>query len=232
MKKTDLNNRVWELDFFRGIALLLMITFHIVFDLHDIYNLPIYYNHGFFYYVGKVSVILFMLIAGVSSSFSRNNVKRGIKILAIAMGITIVTKLYDPGLIVMFGVLHFFGVSMILYPIFKPLNKYWLAVIGTLMIVVGSIIAKINMPFDYLFPIGLTSSNFFSSDYYPLLPWMGIFLYGIAMGKILYKERKSVFNFSISDNVLSFLGRNTLIVYVIHQPIIVLVLDLIFKKHI
>lgn len=229
MKESNRKNRIWEIDFFRGIALLLMIIFHLVFDLNEIYGLPINYTSGVFYYVGKASAILFMLIAGISSSFSRNNVKRGIKIFSLAMGITLATYFFAPDLIIKFGILHFFGVSMMLHPLFKDINKYMLLLLGTLAIIIGNYFSSINTSIEFLFPIGIYSSNFYSSDYYPLFPWFGVFLYGMALSKVLYRGKKSIFNFTLKDNIISFLGRHSLIVYLIHQPLTLLTLSLIMK---
>lgn len=229
MEKTSGRGRIWEIDFLRGIALILMIIFHVVFDLRDIYNYPIEYSSGFYYYVGKASAILFMLVSGISSSFSRNNIKRGVRIFAVAMGVTLATYLFSPSLIVKFGVLHFFGISMILYPLFQNLRGYVLIITGTLVIIAGNFMSGMTVSSEFLFPIGLMSKNFASSDYYPLFPWFGVFLYGAALGKILYKEKKSLFNFTVKDNPLTFISRHTLIVYVLHQPLTLLILNLIMK---
>ncbi|KPU45966.1 acyltransferase family protein [Oxobacter pfennigii] len=230
MEKANFKIRAWEIDFLRGIALICMIIFHIVFDLRDLYNIPIDYAKGFFYYEGKFSAILFMLISGISSSFSRNNFKRGLKIFSIAMFITLATYIFDPRLIIKFGILHYFGISMMLYGIFKDLNKYLLLITGTVIIVIGNIFSNMTVVSPYLFPIGLISSSFFSSDYYPIFPWFGIFLYGIAIGKFLYKEKRSIFNFTIPDNPINFLGRHSLIVYLLHQPVILFILNVVMKK--
>lgn len=229
MRDVKIEDRAWEIDLLRGIALVLMIVFHVVFDLRDIYNYPVNYSSGIFYYVGKTSAILFMIVAGISSSFSRSNAKRGLRIFALAMVITLATYMFNPSLIIKFGILHFFGVSMVLYPLFKSVNKYALIIIGTVIIIAGNYINSINASFDYFFPLGLTSNNFISSDYYPLLPWFGVFLYGAALGKAFYKEKKSLLNFSIRDNFFMLMGRHTLIVYAIHQPITILVLNQIMK---
>jgi uncharacterized membrane protein len=230
MENSMKGQRIWEIDMLRGLALLLMIVFHIVFDLRDIYGYPVIYDRGFYYYVGKSSAILFMLIAGTSCSLSRSNIKRGARIILVAMGITLATYLFMPDLIIKFGILHFFGISMILYPLFKPMDKYMLVLVGTLVILVGNYFSGITVHNNFLFPIGLTSSTFTSSDYYPLFPWFGVFLYGAALGKFLYQEKKSLFSFNIRDNILIYMGRHSLLIYVIHQPVIILVLNLIFKK--
>lgn len=224
------STRIWEIDFLRGIAIILMTAFHIIFDLSDIYGLPIDYSRGAIFYIGKTSAILFMLIAGISCSFSKNNVKRGIKIFVIAMIITLITHLYDASLGIKFGILHFFGISMILSPLFIKLNKYWLIFLGTLALAAGSLMSGVIVQSQFLFPIGLISSSFSSADYYPLFPWLGVFLYGIALSKILYREKKSVFRFSLKDRIISFAGKHSLFIYVVHQPIILLVLSLIMMK--
>lgn len=223
--------RIWEIDFLRGIALLLMIIFHVVFDLRDIYNFAIYYDRGFYYYVGKASVILFMIVSGISCSLSRSNFKRGVKVFLIAMGITLVTHFFDPELEVKFGVLHFFGISMMLYPLLRRMDNYLMIGTALASIVTGNIFSKIIVSQNYLFPLGLTTNTFASSDYYPLFPWLGVFLFGIVIGRVLYKEKKSIFKYKMPDNPFLFLGRHTLSIYVLHQPLILIILSLLTDRN-
>lgn len=220
----QINNktRIWELDLLRGIALILMIYFHIIYDLKEFYDFPISYENGVNFYIGKISVILFMLISGISSSLSKSNIKRAFKVLGIALIITIATHLYDPDYGIKFGILHFLGVSMLLSPVFSKLNKYILLLLGTLTIIVGNAISNIETSVNYLFPLGIINSSFVSSDYYPLVPWFGIFLYGIALGKFLYTQKRSLFTFSLKDNVISNIGQKTLPLYLMHQPTIII----------
>lgn len=219
--------RIWELDFLRGIAIILMVTFHLVFDLSDMYNYPVSYRTGVFYFVGKAAAILFMLIAGTSCSFSRNNLKRGARIFALAMGITLVTYIFMPELTIKFGILHFLGICMMLYPILKGIDKYYLIILGGIAIAAGYFMSKLVMPFNFLFPIGLIGSNFTSGDYYPMLPWIGVFMFGIAAGKILYTQKKSLFKTQVVENPVMFIGRHSLLIYIIHQPVILIVLKIL-----
>lgn len=225
----QINNktRIWELDLLRGITLILMIYFHTIYDLKEFYNFPVSYENGANYYIGKISAILFMLISGISSSLSKSNIKRAFKVLEIALIITIITHLYDPDYGIKFGILHFLGVSILLSPIFSKLNKYILLLLGTLTIIIGNAISNIETSVNYLFPIGIINSSFISSDYYPLLPWFGIFLYGIALGKFLYTQKRSIFTFNFKDNVISKIGLKTLPIYLLHQPAITLTLILL-----
>lgn len=226
--KTECNkSRIWELDFFRGIALMLMIYFHIVYDMREIFSYDIVYSSGINYYIGKISAITFILISGISSNLSRSNIKRGLKVLSIAMVISVVSWLYNPDLAIKFGILHFLGLSMIIYPFLQKLDKYALLITGSIIIASGNILSRINAANDYFFILGLTSDNFFSADYYPLIPWFGVFLFGASAGKILYSNRKSLFKFNIKDNLISIGGRHTLLIYLIHQPVTIIVLTII-----
>lgn len=223
---TKMNTRVWEIDFFRGIALLLMIYFHLIFDLKEIYNYNVDYSGGFNAFTGRAAGTLFIFLSGVSCTFSRNNFRRGLKILALAILITIVTYFYNADMIILFGVLHFLGVSILLYPYLKKLEVKTLAIIGTVIFILGNPVKNITLDFDCLFIFGLTSNKFVSADYYPLIPWLGIFIYGIVTGKLIYKDKKSIFNFNIGKNIISWLGRHTLHIYIIHQPLIILFIGL------
>ncbi|MCR4434712.1 MAG: heparan-alpha-glucosaminide N-acetyltransferase [Clostridiales bacterium] len=234
-KPLPLQNRIWELDFFRGIALLLMIYFHIIYNLKEFYNSPVSYSWGLNYYIGKVSVVLFMLISGISCRFSRNVIRNGVKILGVALIISFVTHLADYLAVsvahfsssymgIKFGVLHFFGISMLLFPVLEKISPYLLVALSAGIIALGQVFSRLSTSLDFLFPIGIINSRFYSSDYYPLVPWLGVFIIGIALGKLIYREKRSIFRFSIKDNIISTLGRNTLLVYVVHQPLILLIL--------
>ncbi|GAB4264318.1 heparan-alpha-glucosaminide N-acetyltransferase [Thermincola ferriacetica] len=227
MLNRDERKRIWELDFLRGIALILMIIFHFLYDLNEFFHYPVAYYTGVYYYIGKVSVILFMLISGISSSLSRNNLKRGLRLLIIAMGITAVTHLWQAKWGIKFGILHFLGVSIMLYPALARLPSIALPVLGTLVIWAGRFLPEVS--FDYLFPLGIKSSNFVSGDYYPLIPWLGVFVYGVFLGKVLYKNHKSLLKFRFSpQNPVNYLGAHTLLIYLIHQPLLLFMLNIIF----
>lgn len=221
--------RVWELDLLRGIALFLMIYFHTVYDMKVIYHYNVVYEYGINYYIGKAAGVLFILSAGISCFLSRNNVRRAVKILAIALLITLVTHLYNPDLGVKFGILHFLGISILLSPVLKRISPFLLLPAGVVIILLDSWIKKIAVTHDYLFPLGFYSPDFISADYYPLVPWLGVFLFGLAAGRILYPSKKSIFGFTLRRNILTTAGRNTLWVYLLHQPVIIAILAVLAK---
>lgn len=212
------NNRVWEIDFARGIAILLMVTFHLIVDLKDFYSYDVEYMSGLWYYEGKLSAILFMIVSGISCTFSKSNSKRGVKVFTFGLILTVITFFFSPQTYIRFGILHFLGISMILYDLINRLDVKWIAAIGSLSFIAGSYFSKITVKSPYLFPIGLMDKNFASMDYYALFPWFGVFSIGIIIGKTVYKKRKSIFNFKYENTFFSFLAKHSLSIYLLHQP--------------
>jgi uncharacterized membrane protein len=218
--------RIYELDFLRGIALILMIYFHITYDMKEIFGLPVVYESGVNYFIGKLSGIIFIFVSGISSTISHNNIKRGLKLLVIAMVITAATKLYNPLLTIKFGILHFLAFSILLSPLFLRLNIFLLPLLGMGIIFLSHYLTRVAVTFDFLFPLGITTAGFSSSDYYPLIPWFGVFLFGLALGKVLYEKKKGYIPAKTPETILNRIGRHTLIVYLAHQPVTIVMLSL------
>ncbi|HWI54702.1 MAG TPA: heparan-alpha-glucosaminide N-acetyltransferase [Desulfobacteria bacterium] len=224
--------RLWEIDVIRGTALVLMIFFHILFTLKEVYGYDVHYNQGIYYYIGKTSAIMFILISAVSTSFSRNNIKRALKFIAVAALITVVTHLYNPALGIKFGIIHFLGLSVLLAQVFNKISSYLLAVLGILIIAAGLFLGPIAFDNNYLFLFNMTGTGWVSADYYPLFPWFGVFLFGIILGRVFYPAKVSRFDSEPRSgliNFLGFLGRHTLIIYLIHEPVLVLLIG-VYKK--
>ena len=219
--------RVWEVDLLRGIGLILMIYFHIIYDLKEIYGYNVVYGSGINYYIGKASGTLFIFASGISCFLSGNNTKRAVKILAAALLISAATHFYNPDLGVKFGILHFLGVSILLSPVLIKIPPFFLLAASAGIIALKDYINKIAVSHDYLFPLGITGPDFISSDYYPLVPWLGVFLFGLAAGRTLYWSKRSIFSFTVRRNILITAGRNTLLIYLLHQPLIIIGLSLL-----
>jgi len=237
------SGRVWELDFLRGIALILMVLFHLIYDLNEFYGYPVHYNTGVYFYIGKTAGILFIMISAVSSAFSRNNFKRAAVFLGVGMLITLITHLYNPAFGIKYGILHLLGTSVLIYPLFKKLDKYKLAVVGTVIIALGIYFDSTAVDNNYLFLFNLTDSKWVSADYYPLFPWLGVFFYGVCVQKLIYSEAgKRAAGFRISEvrpgrhstmlaglDYVALLGRHTLLVYLAHQPLLILLIGIWVK---
>lgn len=221
--------RVWEVDLLRGIALLLMIYFHIIYDMDELFLYNVSYESSINWYIGKASGTLFIFIAGISSFLSGDNYKRALKILGIALIITVATHFFEPELGIKFGILHFLGISVLLSMGLRKVNSIVLVCLGTILILLGPYAARTAVDHNWFFPLGISTGDFISSDYYPLIPWFGVFLYGLAAGRIFYQKKKSLFPFVIKDNFLLYAGKKTLVIYLIHQPVIMITLYIIGK---
>ena len=241
------SDRFWEIDFLRGIAIVLMIGYHILFDLNffDIYsiNLHLLPFRLFLYPIGTT----FLLLVGISLtlSYARAQEKiptkklplkflfRGLKIFGFGMIITFVTWILLPENFIIFGVLHCIGISIILaYPFLQLRIPNLL--IGVVFIIVGILLRSMVFDFSWLVWLGFAPSGFSTIDYFPLLPWFGVVLIGIFIGNTIYPNYNRKFELPDlsrykSINFLCFLGRHSLIIYLLHQPILIGIIYLLLK---
>lgn len=222
--------RLWEIDLARGIALILMITYHLLYDLNVFFNFDVAYEQGLFYLLGKAAATLFILVAGLSSSFSKNNTIRGLKLIGWGCVIFLVTSIAVPGSNIVFGILQFLGVCLLLYPVTKNISPYILVAIGAAVMLGGEFTAPLPISHNWLVPLGFRTPSFASVDYFPLIPWLGVFLWGIALSKLVYPQKKGL----IKSNskllkLLAAAGQHTLLIYLLHQPVLLTILYLIFE---
>ena len=207
-------SRYLEIDILRGIAIVMMVWFHLLFDLNYFAIAPVDTSAGFWRIFGYTTAVIFVAVAGISayisngrakqrySSESSNensnkclikSLKRGFFIFIIGVGISVVTFLVIGDGWIVFGILHLIGLSIMLSPLFLRFKCYNL-IIGAFVIVAGFLIRdfqfNISQPFltPLLIPLGITPNNFYSVDYEPLLPWFGVFLIGIAIAAYLYPQ--------------------------------------------
>ena len=124
-KTVLVKSRIWEIDFLRGIAFLCMVYDHTIFDLNYIFGIETNFLWGYDSIIGDFSAIVFITLCGVSSNFSKNNIKRGLIVFASALALTTVTaladRLFNTNLIIIFGILHFLGIAMIISHFAKKL---------------------------------------------------------------------------------------------------------------
>lgn len=236
--------RFWEIDVLRGIGIIMMIVFHFLYDLNyfGIYKLSLY--SGYFLIYAYIGGIIFFSLVGISLTLSYSRVKdtlakrelrlkyllRGLKIFGLGMVITLTTWIYLKEGFVVFGALHCIGISIILaYPFLQL--RYQNLVIGIVLILAGILLKNLTFDFYWLIWLGFKSSQFYTVDYYPLLPWLGVVLIGIFLGNSLYqnhKRRHVLKDLSGYRSVrfFCFLGRYSLIIYFMHQPILIAVIRL------
>jgi uncharacterized membrane protein len=231
--------RFWEVDLLRGCAILLMVLYHLVFDLNYFAVREIDVSSGFWLALARVAASLFLLLVGLSLTLSHSRVrllgqedgfffrllKRSAWILVLALGVSVVTYLFIGKGFIIFGVLHLIGLSLLLAYPFLRLQRARI-IFGLLFILLGIYLQNISVGFPWLLWLGLAPPDFYSVDYFPVFPWFGVILAGVGLGDLFYpgyRRRIPVPDFTRSSFVrgLAFLGRNSLAIYLVHQPVII-----------
>jgi uncharacterized membrane protein len=222
-----MRERFWEIDFLRGIAIVMMVFFHAVFDLSFFGLWPVNVFEPGWRIFAAVTASVFIVLSGISTTFSHSNLRRGARIFLFGMLATAVTWLYLGTGFVVFGILHFIGFSAIVSKPFLKLGK-WNLLLAACVIVAGLQTYSMQFGFPWLVWLGLMPQGFVSVDYFPVLPWFGLFLTGIYAGTRFYPGRRT-FRLPDLDNPASgffrFLGRHSLLIYLLHQVIIVAVIS-------
>lgn len=235
-------NRIIEIDFIRGVLIWFMMVDHLFFDfyqiapnfftstnpalIHELHELEMV---GFNYWSWPLRIAtrfaiisLFFLISGISTSFSKNNLKRGLIILGVGILISLGFYIYGKspvgdGEYIFFGAITCFGVSILIYWLLRFLFKKivpkhesdfkWIALgLGLMIIAIGLMFDCWNMEWEgpavfvplnwknaIAIIIGKAQDAGNFMDYMPLFPYMGFLFVGSFIGETLYKERKSYF---------------------------------------
>ena len=221
--------RIWELDALRGVCILCVIVVHFLFDLSFFGGLNLTLQ-AWYVFIQEYGGAIFVVLSGVCVTLGSKSVRRGLIVFACGMLITAVTYgMYRLGMsgadvVVKFGVLHLLGVCMLVYPAFKKLPPAALALLGLAIAITGYAIRGVVVPQHWLFPLGLTYEGFTSSDYFPLFPQLGYFLIGAAIGKTAYREKRTFLPGAFQQTPVArffcWCGRQSLFIYLLHQPIV------------
>ena len=225
-----MKKRIWELDVFRGICILGVIAVHFIYDLTELYGIIDWQYPDWFSFIKDWGGVLFILLSGICATLGSRSVRRGLVVFFSGMIITAVTYgMYRFGfaksIIIYFGVLHCLGLCMMLWFFFKRLPTWLLAVLGIAMVAAGLYLRGVCLvDHPWLVPLGFTFPDFATSDYFPLLPNLGFFLLGAVLGRTVYRKKESLLP-SVSDRnlivrVFSFFGRQSLLIYLLHQPVL------------
>lgn len=234
--------RIYMLDELRGFAIICMIFHHTLLDFGDV--LHIAWGYTAFNKLCSVQPLfwaIFIVISGICSRLSRNTLKRGLLVLGCALVITLVTAVFMPmfGFIrceIYFGILHCLGACMVitglLMPLINRINYKAGAAVSLVLFAIFYEIENKTLLFgliklpdalyktNALVPLGLHGSSFFSADYFPIIPWIFMFLFGAFFGKLAKEEELPEFMYKRRLPFLCTVGKNSLWIYLAHQPII------------
>jgi uncharacterized membrane protein len=220
----------------------MMVVYHTTYDLYALGGYDIDATSGNWALFADATAGLFLFLVGVSLAISRARTSltgwrlfgkylaRGLRILAYGMILTGVFLVLQMG-VMAFGILHLIGASIILaYPFMKL--RFTNLVLGALIFVAGQYILAQNVVSEnyWLLPFGVVPEGVMMPDYRPLLPWFGVVLIGLFFGNVVYADDRRPSSLPNEAPVVTRpllpLGRNSLFVYFIHQPIVIAVLAL------
>ena len=246
-----MKKRYFWIDNIRAIAMISMIIFHAVWDLVYLYGMDWEWYRSDMAFVWQQSICwTFILLSGFCWSFSKNPLKQGLIVSAGGLIVTVVTLIFSYDSRVIFGVLNLIGASALLMIPLKKWFEKMPAVAGffAMFLLFGFTygindrhlgffgLELIELPWDLyknLFTtfLGFPEIWFYSSDYFSLLPWTFLYFAGYFLYR-MWKEEK-IPGANCLDRkipVLTWLGKHSLIIYMLHQPVIFGILEVVFRS--
>ena len=243
-------NRFRLLDTIRGIVLISMIIYHATWNMVYIYGMDWNWYKSRGAYIWQQSICwTFILLSGFCFSLGKRHLKSGLMVFGGGLLVTLVTLLAMPQNRVIFGVLTCIG-SCILLLTFT--EKFWRKIPTEAGIVMAFLIFLFtkNINSGYLgledfriaeLPVswysnyfttflGLPFRGFYSTDYFSLLPWFFLFLTGFYLHGIWAKYdllNKKFMHRGVGT--FAFLGKHSLLIYLLHQPVIYGVQEILLK---
>ena len=248
MGQTKNNTRVILLDEIRGFAILCMVVYHTMFHLKYSFgaDVPIFFE-SWFDIIRDIFAGGFIFISGAMCRFSSNNLKRGAQCFFLGMVITFVTPFFSEWTID-FGILHLLGISMLIYGLFGETLEWVPSFAGIIICALLALFTwniadgyigfpklfEIDLPraaYDIrvLAPFGFRPEDYNAGDYFPLIPWLFVFLGGSYFGEWAKDGSLPQFFYNSHIKWLAAVGRHTIWIYLLHVPIIMLVCTLIFR---
>ncbi len=232
--------RFWQIDAARGLAVIGMIAFNYAFALTFLGKASYPVESGPFWWFARAVAFSFVFLAGISLtlSYARSKktlhlqqltgkyLKRGIWIFFLGMLITLATWIYEPRATIWFGVLHLIGFAILISVPLIRIKNSTLVVLSVSAVAIGLFLNTLTFDFPYLLWLGFQPRNFYTFDYFPVFPWYGFFLFGIIAGRHFNDKKPAEYtgSFQVLISPLQTLGRNSLLIYLIHQPLLLLVL--------
>jgi uncharacterized membrane protein len=234
--KATPSNRVQLIDVLRGTAIVLMAAYHFCFDLNYYAFTHFNFNYDPFWLGFRAFILtLFLGLVGISLTLATANgfnpqryFRRLAWLAACAALVSISSRILFPDSWIFFGVLHFILLASVFGLAF--LRLYWgKLILGAGLIAIGLTIQHPLFNHPWLQWFGLMTHKPITEDYVPLLPWFGVVLVGMFLGKrFLRSAWQSPLSGWHSDSVavksFALAGRHSLLIYMLHQPVLMGVL--------
>lgn len=217
-----------------------MVLFHLMYNINYYWQVS-WYDGTLLNKIWQISIATsFFTISGLTSNFLNpsKNIKRGIITSLIGFAISLVTYLFAPEQLIIWGVLNGLGACMIITGLLQKYIKinhklffvFFLLFIITYNVPRGSLYHVDffkNLYDKNLFILGFPGETFTSSDYFPIIPWTFIFVVGYLLGK--YVNINDTKFARSKDSFLAKIGRHSMEIYLAHQIILYPLVTLIYN---
>lgn len=227
------------LDELRGLCLVSMMVYHAMWDLIFLFGLSAdWYQSLPVYLWQQITSWIFLLLSGFCVPLGRKTLRRGAEVFGAGLLVTLVTWALMPADLVVFGVLTFLGSAMLLTGLLRPLLDKVPALAGIMVCgILFFLTRNINQGFFgfegiILAPVpwswyanlgtaflGFPHLGFYSTDYFSLFPWLFLYWIGFFLHKAIGQERMEPLRRSLCP-LLGWMGRHSLVLYLLHQPVI------------
>lgn len=246
MGRELLKERVKYIDFFRFLAIINMVIYHAYYDLRFIFLIDnAIFASRFWYFLQQYICISFIFLSGISCNYSDKLLKKAKKLLIISILITVITVLVSTELAIYFGIIHFLTVLTVALHFIKKIEKskknngalFWIFM-GLFILFKSKLplmvplyryfyIIMTKLPFSFV--VGFPKNNFYSADYFPIIPWIflgiaGYFFYGTKMEN---KMEEAFQNINM-PKIITIISKKSLLIYILHQVIIFAIFFIFF----
>lgn len=245
----DLSRRIRLLDALRGLALVNMIVYHGMYDWVSVFGRSAAWFTGTNYAHGWQQAICwtFLLVAGAVFPYGRSPLRRGALVFGCGMLLTVVTLLVMPSERILFGVLHLIGAAILITALLRRVLEKIPALPGAIgsftlflllrgvsrgIIGIGAFSTALPRGLyqsPVLFPLGFPGPGFFSADYFPVIPWLFLFWTGMFFWRFLRPYAEEKLRGKKVCRPLEWFGRHSLIIYLLHQPALMVIVYLLTR---
>lgn len=256
MEKHDIetmeDQRYAVIDAVRGFAIVNMIAFHAVWDLVYLYDVNLQWLNALGGVLWQQMICwMFILVSGFCLPLSRHPLQHGVEVSLAGLAVTMTTLVLEPQALIIFGVLTLLGACMIIGGLAAPLLSrgqrhplLWLVAAMLLFALLWPIRngyvglgswQMLTIPGGWYANLvttffGLPARDFYSADYFPLFPWLFLFIAGYYLYIIAERRHWLPLLVKSHSRFLEWAGRHSLLIYLLHQPVIYVLLRPFFPS--
>lgn len=233
--------RLHLLDALRGFLMINMIAYHGMWNLVNLFGVKASWYAGTPKYLWQQFICwTFILLSGFCWSMSRSHIRRGLLVFGGGCAVSLVTCILMPENRILFGILTCIGSCVLLMqPLERVLEKIPAGIGAAVSFALFALLRNCpkgtlgfeklvicDLP-DFLYRnhltafLGFPHAGFFSTDYFSLFPWIFLFITGFFLFRITSARGWNEKLFAKGQfPLLNFIGRNSLLVYLLHQPVL------------